>query len=252
MTRHERTLILGWAGSRPRQLGPIRRFYERRGNDVRVLLPDVPRNMFLSSGWRAQAREVVPWLGRGGASTTVHLFSNGGFFLLAAILEQLGPGKEWARAFVMDSAPGFSPEIEPSLVREHAAMALMPTVLTALGRRPSLKHPVLTPALELTFRAWLANGRPLEGMFEAYEETVRGARGVPHLLLYGGADPLVYPRFVEAYASRLEQAGTLARTRFFRDGEHVRLLFQHRHAYLAEVERHLDGQPPMDDVAART
>jgi hypothetical protein len=240
-----RVAILGWAGSTPRQLRGVVRWYRGRGGRPFTHCARVIRAMARPDGWRLEGRAVAAELARGDASPiVVHLFSNAGFWTWAATLEQLAP-KTRARvaAVVIDSAPGFPERVGPRFYARYSAMAMMPMVLRALKRPPALHHRWLTPPVRAFMRLWY-HASPIQRRFaERSLGRVRetGARW-PHLFLYSDADALVPAAYVEAFLDTLDDA----ERRRFEGSAHVTHMIRHRDAYFGAVAdflaRHLPAR----------
>jgi pimeloyl-ACP methyl ester carboxylesterase len=228
-----RVAVLGWAGSTPRQLRGVARFYRQRGGDPFTHCARVVRAMARPDGWALEGREVAARLA-GDAPIVVHLFSNAGFWTWAAALEARPALGARVRAVVLDSAPGFPSSIRPSFYARYSAMAMMPMVLRALKRPPALRHPLLTPPVRAFMRLWFHVSVDQRRFAERSLDTVAAVG--PHLLLYSAADELVPVHLVDAFFERL--AG--AERRRFESGAHVKLMLEHRRTYFDAVEAFLE------------
>lgn len=235
-------LVLGWAGSTERQLRGIATIHRSLGSRPTVVAPRVFRAMALPWGWRREGdalaarlieavrQEPAPWI--------VHAFSNAGFWTWAATLRALMRRPDGAlvlehvAALVLDSAPGFPAKLEPSFTARYAAMAMMPSLLGALGRPPALTHPRLDGPLRAFMRLWYYAS---PGQIRELEDSLRVVRDTgswPILALCSSADTLVPIEHVEAFVA---SAGERASALRWEDSEHVRHLIVHRHEYVEAI-----------------
>lgn len=239
-------LILGWAGSTPRQLRTIAGLYRSLGLTPIAVAPDVFRAMALPGGWRreghALAARLLATIDRTDG-IVVHAFSNAGFWSYAATLTALGRHPRGGRvldrigALVLDSAPGFPPRIHPSFAARASTMAMMPLLLRALRRPPAITHPLLDRPLRAFMRLWAhASPRQLRFM-ETSLAVVRDSGEWPVLFLCSSADRLVPIEHVEAFAATL---GDRARVLRWEDSAHVRHMVAHRQAYFDAVRDHIE------------
>jgi hypothetical protein len=248
-----RVLILGWHGSTERQLRPLARWYEARGHTVRVVLTPTFRTMARGDGWPRFGVELAESLAathaREPRPLVVHAFSNTGFWTLSALLEaarDLHPELlDALRGTILDSAPGFPESVRWWFSAKYAALAMTPSVVAALrldrlGRRPKGRvfHPLVSPPLMVFLAGWhLVAGRQIRFM-EAGAARVRVPhRGKPLLAIYSAADALVPVALVEAFLDGAARDGVRVERLRFEDSAHVRHFLEHRHDYLAAVER---------------
>ncbi len=226
--------ILGWAGSSPRQLRAIAAWYETRGMAPIVATPDAFRAMAIPGGWRRQGRALAARLARTEGPIVVHAFSNAGFWTYAALLRVSGTSLlDRVAALALDSAPGFPPRLDARFTSRYAAMAMMPSLLTALRRPPALSHPMLDAPLRAFMRLWYHVSplqiREAEGSLRVVAETGRW----PILALYSSADSLVAAAHVEGFLG-LVRDRPLRRVRW-EDSEHVRHMIVHRREYFSAL-----------------
>lgn len=235
--------ILGWAGSTPRQLRVVASWYESRGLETLVLAPRVFRAMALPWGWRREGGAVARRVERARGPIVVHAFSNAGFWTYAAMLRALSerhsPALGRIRGLVLDSAPGFPARLDASFTARYSAMAMMPIVLRALGRPPSLSHPWLDPPLRVLMRFWYHVSPIQIREAEASLAVVRDVGRWPVLAMYSAADSLVAVEHVEAFLATLRDRPLRALR--WEDSEHVRHVIVHRHEYFAAVAELLEG-----------
>ena len=237
--------VLGWAGSRERQLRGVVRWYRERGAEVLTARAQIYRAMSKPDGWAIEGRELAPRLD-GAERIIVHLFSNAGFWTYAALLEQR-PDLP-IDAAVIDSAPGFPSRIGARFYARNSSMAVMPIVLRIFRRPPALHHPLLTPPLWLWMRLWYHFSSEQIAFAERSLTVVARNAERPHLVLYSSADELVRPEHVEAFVERLGSA----ETERFERSEHIRHMVVHRSRYLDRVAGFLASHlpPPADRSAA--
>ena len=164
----------------------------------------------------------------------MHLFSNAGFWTHAAAVEQLD-ASDRARiaAVVVDSAPGFPPHITPRFYASGATRAMMPMVLRSFGKKPAMRHPLLTPPLWAFFRLWYHVSPIQQRVAEGTLAIVREIGDWPQLYLYSGADTLVTPDLVEAFLDTL--GGREVEHHRFEDSAHVLHMVRHRAQYFGHV-----------------
>jgi len=230
--------ILGWAGSHPKQLRGVGRYYRRRG--VRAVIPHsatVWRAMGTRDGWQREGRLVARALEDADPEAiVVHAFSNGGFWTWVAALEAMDPAmRDRVRAVIVDSAPGVPERIDPWYYAHHSTKAMVPIALAALGRPPAESHPVVTPAI-WAFMRFYFHVSPHQIAWAERSTTVAIETGAwDHLLLYSAADHLVPPHFVEAFAHRLRAAGRGVESHRWEDSAHVRHMIRHRATYFGRI-----------------
>lgn len=236
-------VVLGWAGSTPRQLRSVAGFYARRGMHPLTATAQVFRAMARPDGWAEEgARLAEQLLARPEGPIVVHLFSNAGFWMHAALLRALESSAAGRAALgrivavVIDSAPGFPPRIGPSFYARFSAMAMMPMVLHAFGRPPALSHPILTPPVWAFMRLWYHLSSKQRRFAEESLEVIRSTGAWPHLFVWSAADSLVRPEYVEPFAASLEARGRRVARLRFEDTEHVRHMIVHRTEYFDAVE----------------
>jgi pimeloyl-ACP methyl ester carboxylesterase len=232
----QRVVLIGWAGAHERQLRGLAHWYLERGIAAEIVLPDAIRNMTCDDGWQREGRAIAKRIRATEGSILVHAFSNAGFWSWVAAVGALHDHElERIRGVILDSAPGVAERMEVERVVPWMSMALMPQILSALGRPPALRHPVLDVPVRAFIRFWLAM-RPWV-LLEA-EASLRIAQRVgdwPHLLIYGGKDELVPSSLVDAFAQSLRDTGRGVSTRFFPDSDHVRHFVRHRGQYLEAI-----------------
>jgi hypothetical protein len=227
-----RVLVLGWHGSTERHLRPIARTWEALGVEARTIVPDTWRAMSRRHGWQHLGARLCegelderPWL--------AHAFSNAGFWSLGALLEAAArdaPEKLAAhRGTVLDSAPGFPERVSPLFTARFAAMAMTPSVLAAIGRTPLPVHPVVTPALGVFLGLWhLVSPGQVRFMERSQARFIARHARKPLLSIWGGADTLVLPRYVESFLARAEAGGVPVDRLYFEETGHVRHFVEHR------------------------
>lgn len=233
-----RALVLGWHGSRERHLRAIGRHHASRGADVIARAPRTFRAMGAPGGWEREAAPIAAEiLARDPRPMVIHAFSNAGFWSARAILDALGERAKLVGT-ILDSAPGFPEQPSFRFTARYAGRAMLPSLLEALGQRPALTHPLLTPPVSAFLGAWhlLARGQ-VRFMASSQARMVELHHGLPLLAIYGGADELVPARYVEAFLDRGELAGMSIERLFFPDGLHVRHFVAHRAAYLGAIDR---------------
>lgn len=227
-----RVLVLGWHGSRERHLRPIARAWESLGCAPRIVVPETWRAMSFRNGWPRLGERLLrdheegPWI--------AHAFSNAGFWSLCAMLfaaEERAPSVLAAHAgTVLDSAPGFPEKVSPLFTAKYASMAMTPSLLAALGRPQREVHPLVTPPLALFLGLWHFVARDQVRFMESSQARFLALHRHKQLLsIYGGADRLVRPKYVESFLDRAESAGVPVERLFFPTSRHVRHFLEHRH-----------------------
>ncbi len=116
-------------------------------------------------------------------------------------------------------------------------MAMMPMLLRAFGRPPSLSHPRLDRPLRAFMRLWYATSPLQVRGIEASLDRVRDTGRWPILALCSSADTLIPIELVEAFVASLGERGRIVR---WEDSEHVRHMFVHRQAYFGAVQALVD------------
>lgn len=142
-----------------------------------------------------------------------------------------------------------------SFTARTAPMAFLPGLLARLGRTPRHTHPILTPLLSVFFGAWHVLAPSQIAFMRSALGTVRGAHrasdrraALPLLSIWGGADRLVEPRYVEAFVDGAEREGVPVERLFFADSVHVRHLVAHRAAYERAVRSFARRVADREDV----
>ena len=242
--RDAHVAVLGWAGATHRELRPVARWYSGRGARPFISVSRVLRNSWRFEGWPREGRELAVRvrgrLRQDDAPLFIHLFSNAGFWAYAALLEELEEVYQRRIAgVILDSAPGFTPDFTARFFSRSATQAFMPMTLRALGRRPRLDHPWLTPAMRVFFWWWYHVGgtRPLRPA-----QSLAGARDAgqwPMLFLYSDTDRLVPAEYVERFMGSLGER-RVSRSRF-EGSSHVLHMVQHRRIYFDTVARFIEG-----------
>lgn len=225
------TLLLGWHGSSPRQLRGLARWYETRGWETKIVVTPTFRTMGMPGAWPAFGKRLAREIG--GRSTTIHAFSNAGFWTMSALLDASARAPE---RVVIDSAPGFPESIPASYTARYATAAMMPSLLASLGRQPRVFHPVLTPPIWAFFGAWHHVAREQVRFMETGQQRVIDKlAGVPLLAVWSDADTLVPAEHVVAFLDRAERTGIPVERLHFDESAHVRHFVQHRAEYFARL-----------------
>ncbi|MDQ3037914.1 MAG: TMEM53 family protein [Myxococcota bacterium] len=246
MSARARILILGWHGSRERQLRGLARHYESRlGAETMVSAPRSFEAMSRRGGWAREGQRLADRLARAHAERplplAIHAFSNAGFWSARALLDTLDPAlRAQHRATILDSAPGFPEHVTPRFTAKYASRAMLPGLLAALGLRPAHTHPLFTPPVAALLGLWHLIAPDQVRFMESSLAAMRAAHvGVPLLLVWGDADVLVPAAHVERFADAAAREGVPVERLFFPNGEHVRHLVAQRSAYLAAADAFL-------------
>jgi hypothetical protein len=233
--------ILGWAGSTERHLRWVAAWYEARGFKPVVVVPRVLRAMGLPWGWRQEGDALADLLHERCANgpIVVHAFSNAGFWTYAAALEALE--RRRARAIlerialtVIDSAPGFPARLDPDFTAEHSAMAMMPMLLTALGKRPALTDPQLDRPMRAFMRFWYYVSPVQIRTARRSLNVVARTGSWPLLVVASDADRLIPLEHVESFVSSAARMRPVHELRLV-GSDHVQHMIRHRHAYFDAV-----------------
>lgn len=241
-----RIVLLGWHGSRERQLRCLARHYEARLDAETIV--SVPRSfeaMSRPGGWAREGQRLAERIAHASAERplplAIHAFSNAGFWSARALLDALDPAlRALHRATILDSAPGFPEHVSARFTATYASRAMLPGLLAALGLRPAHRHPLFTPPVAALLGLWHLIAPEQVRFMESSLASMRAAhRAVPLLLVWGGADELVPAEHVERFAAAAAREGVPVERLFFPDGEHVRSLIAQRHAYLAAADAFL-------------
>ena len=237
-------LLLGWGGSKDKNLRPYARIHESQGADVIVHIPAVleqlRRPQLILDGAARVHDEVSQHLERSERSLVVHSFSDNGFLAFGAMLERAARSKSlWTTRLavaVLDSAPGLYQLDGPVAVGDAFARALGPL----LARRHFPRRTALPRAVSLALRAAFSSyfalrpsvTAPMRGSARRFLDNYPGARA---FLLYGSADEVVPPKSVEAFASDLSHRGVNVTRERFDGSAHVAHLLTDRRRYEAIV-----------------
>jgi hypothetical protein len=229
-----RVLILGWHASTERQLRGIARWYETRGFAPRTVITPTFRTMGVRGAWPVFGEKLAREVDAQTGSLVIHAFSNAGFWTMSALLDAM---RTVPTRVVIDSAPGFPEKIPMRTTARFATAAMMPGLLTALGRRPRLFHPLLSPPIAFFFGAWHLIAREQVRFMETGQaRVIAKLRGVSVLGIWSDADVLVPAEHVGAFLDRAEREGVAITRLHFRDSAHVRHFVQHRGEYFARLE----------------
>jgi hypothetical protein len=234
-----RVLVLGWHGSKERHLRPIARAWESLGLEPRIVVPETWRAMSFRNGWPRLGQRLLDAHG-GDGPWIAHAFSNAGFWSLCAMLSAASERAPAVLAAhtgtVLDSAPGFPENVSPLFTAKYASMAMTPSLLAALGRPQREVHPLVTPPLAAFLGLWHFVARDQVRFMESSQSRFLSLhQGKPLLSIYGGADRLVRPKYVESFLERASAANVPVDRLYFPESRHVRHFVEHRH----EVTDHL-------------
>jgi hypothetical protein len=226
-------MVVGWHGSSERNLRAIARAWQSLDDRLvtDTVVPDTWRGMSRPGGWNEVGRELAerlvashrsdprPWI--------LHSFSNAGFWTSLAMLEALRADHPEVHAALhaalIDSAPGFPEHVDPGFTAKYAAMAMAPSLLAAMGRKPRHQHWLLTPPLEAFLRFW-HHVAPKQIRFMETSQARMSAllKDTSIEALYGDADELVPYRFVEGFIDGCRREGLAVHAERFEGSGHVR------------------------------
>ncbi|GAB4200039.1 MAG: hypothetical protein OHK0013_10730 [Sandaracinaceae bacterium] len=245
-----RVVVLGWHDATLRHLRTVARMHELRGDRVEVVQSQSGRALSTPHGLRDEGRRLAARLARAHEVEPLplvfHSFSNAGFWTLSATLDALACAHPFTLdahvATILDSAPGFPESVSASFTMRTAPMAFLPGLLARLGLPPAHHHPIFEPPLRAFFGLWHVLS-PIQVRFmERAPQRVRAAHAAtpsraarPLLAIWGGADVLVEPRFVDAFLARCEAEAIPVTRLFFPASAHVRHFVAHRAAYETAV-----------------
>ena len=263
--RHHRlrVLVLGWHDATPRHLRAVARLYGADEHVVHPVLSESGRSLTRRGGFEAEGRAHARALARAHEldprPLLVHSFSNAGFWTLASMLDALGREHPFVLdrhvGTIFDSAPGFDEAMTVQFTARTAPMAFLPGILARLGRTPRHTHPLLTPLLSTFFGAWHLLAPSQIAFMRGALQTVRDAHratanraALPLLSIWGGADRLVEPRYVERFLDRCAADGIPVDRLYFPDSAHVRHLVAHRAAYERAVREFTRRVAEREDV----
>lgn len=242
-----RVLIFGWHGSSERNLRAIARSWQAIEPALvcETFVPDTWRAMSRRDGWALIGSELAQRIESAHRADprplVIHAFSNAGFWTSLAVLDALAPPTHAALAAVMiDSAPGFPEQVSARFTSKYAAMAMMPSLLASLGRRPRPRHWLLTPPVRAFLWGWHHVAPDQVAQMETSQRRmIAHLRGAPLTLLYGDVDELVPHLYVEAFRDRAVAAGIDVTAERFAGSGHVRHFSGHRSRYIAVMRRAL-------------
>jgi len=243
-------MVVGWHGSTARNLRAIARAWQSLDDRLvtDAVVPDTWRGMSQPNGWSEVGRELAerlatahraeprPWI--------LHSFSNAGFWTSLAMLEKLHANHPDVhaslRAAMIDSAPGFPEHVDPAFTAKYAAMAMAPSLLAAMGRKPRHQHWLLTPPLEAFLRFWHhVAPKQIRFMEESQGRMSALLSATSVEVLYGDADELVPFRFVEGFVQRCQREGLRVHAERFEGSGHVRHFAGARTRYLGRMREAL-------------
>ena len=142
-------VILGWGGSKARNLHKVREFYEASDNVGDVISFSMPlwAPEFIR---KALVRRIVEFLPKRGSGTdvVVHAFSNNGTWVYGEMCQEIenqGDRSE-IQKLIIDSAPAFFFE-HISLI--DAVEKYQPVILSTLLNKDQYRHTVLTPIIKV-------------------------------------------------------------------------------------------------------
>ncbi|MGE0784887.1 MAG: DUF829 domain-containing protein [Sandaracinaceae bacterium] len=236
--REARAFVIGWAGSTPRQLRGVMRWYRERNSVPHAHCADLYPAVRRPDGWPREGERLLRAMRREPGPRIVHAFSNAGFWTLAAGLAAMTDDERRSIvAVTLDSAPGIYPTIDPAYYATYSARAMMPPLLKALRRPPTHVHPLLTPPMWAFMRLWYYVSGAARRTAQASLRQVRELGDFPLRVVYSADDALVPAGAVEAFLASLgDRDVDVVR---FATGGHVRHMIEHRAAYFDGLEAFL-------------
>lgn len=243
-----RVLVIGWHSSRQRHLRPFERAWRRLGLEPRSVVPDTFTSMAFAGGWQRNGRALGAELARAHHASPLpwvaHVFSNAGFWSLAALLEALETRHlsllRSYRGALIDCAPGFPERFGPLFTAKYATRAMLPGALASLGLPARDRHRLLGPPFAAFLGLWhVISPEQIAFMQESQRKLVatHADRCAPMHFVYGARDELVLPEHVEAFAERAKAASVAVAIERFEESAHVRPFVDARERYLGVIER---------------
>jgi pimeloyl-ACP methyl ester carboxylesterase len=203
-------LLLGWGGSRPRQLASYVDIHRRRGSSTRLYINDGLGLLVRPEQVRRRCAEEAARLAEVTDELLVHSFSDNGFITLCTIVAALRESDAGRRALarirgvILDSGPALWAASPAEFARRYALAAT--SVL--LRRRSARPHPLVTPLLHAGFRAiCLLDRTAVQRLQSAYPAVAADYPDCPHLVIRGDGDPLAPAADIDAFASKLAARG---------------------------------------------
>lgn len=214
-------VILGWGGSKARNLTRVRSFYSDSEKVEKVVsfsmplwAPEFVRKLLV--------RKVVDELSNGSdggkGEVVIHAFSNNGTWVYGEICQELenrGTCKSTTKKLIIDSAPAFFYE-HISLLE--AVDRYQPVILSTLLNKDIYQHAILTPmikagllltggAAKILYRLPLIGQHIVPDLIALSVYLRDECEPAPTLFIYGSEDGLIPPHLIEdfmgAWSSRV-------------------------------------------------
>lgn len=228
-------VLVGWLGSKERQLQNLSQFYQSLGCSTLVHIPNTFRMLGHPNGFSEEGEILRKKIENHPQSKLlIHTFSNAGFWASTSLLRSLRSEK--ILGAIVDCAPGFDSETSWREFQRLSAMALLPSLLSAQGKKPAHTDAFWTPWAERFLGLWaLVSPRKMHFIRQAPERFARCMGSVPILTLQAGNDLLIPHETVERFAKRAARSGAKFEKIRFAEAEHVRIGFSNRLFYRSQI-----------------
>lgn len=240
-------IVLGWGGSRRKNLNKVIQFYDSIGVNVISHVTPMGSPMFVRTYFDRLIRdEIAHRVGLG--EFAVHIFSNNGSWSYGSLLKAgFIPNPN---CVIMDSAPFFVyKEMELSEDVKLLSQVLTSVILSG----PVYQHPFITPLSKLILYPYILFSRLVTsiqshlGVFEIFFDSISinmllrdHSPKVPTLFLYSEGDQLVPKERVEDYINHLSNRGVpVSKYVFGNDVPHVGGFYLHSAEYGNQVRKFL-------------
>lgn len=248
--------LIGWTGCTQRHLQKYADIWASEGVTKTTLVLEHCA-MGISERWRrekfdAVAADVLAQMASAAAPIIVHVFSNGGGHVWAALGRRDDRNVQIV-GLVADSAPGYlnSPttafnffwETQRSKFARGGLMlvaAVVPAsaiaLVVAISRlQPLLRLVAALPIVLLVLFADWWSGRKQRDYFDDFLRPVRSRRGLPVRFLYSRSDALISYRAVEEVCREAAAAGAFVGRRCWKSSPHVQHARTHPKEYGEEL-----------------
>lgn len=246
-------LLLGWGGSKPKNLSKLQSYYESRGSDSVVFC--MP--LFIPAFLRRSLEDGVVSILRsisGDRSVHIHLYSNNGTWTYAALVQR--PDMPKVDKVVWDSAPYLNYEA-PAASLEAAALSRVFT--SVLLGRPQYTHPIISPLSQSLLFIFVSLSRALSRLPILGRALVPDLLGyniylrdlsppIPHLFIYSSGDKLLPKQNVQEYIALLRKRQVpIEEVEFGDDVPHTASFYKYPEVYSQYIDNFFGLRKPRSE-----
>eukprot|EP00128_Syssomonas_multiformis_P016683 Colp12_sorted_trinity150504_noHs@9815 len=241
-SKSENVLLMGFQGSKPRQLRHYRELYEKRGFNVSIFCPpylenyDIP--LVQPSGIRLYNKLLEE-----GEPSHIHCFS-GSAYVLSYMLQFAAVDKnveKICRSIIIDSGP-----VEIT----HSNLVSALNVYLKSQNLGFIPRPLLSMAMRAWERKCYLHLNTFRTQFD-HIMTSRSLENCPMLFLYSTADSVAPYKTVENYIERAQQNNPAVFWKNFGDSDHTRHLTKYPEEYAETVMAFMDEVQLRQEEATR-